>query len=179
MRSVASPGLIDPILIVHRPDIERVMAEQGLEKDAYPIVEAESELEAAELGVQKVLDRQAAALMKGCIHTDVLLHPVLTHLRTARRVSHIFVVELASYPKLLFVTDAAINIVPDLMTKAAIVQNAFDLARLFGIDRPKVAALSAWRKSRKPRLHTWRPLFLRLADEGNIGKFQQYWSFPV
>ena len=114
-------GLIDPILIGHRPDIERVMAEQGLEKDAYPIVEAESELEAAELGVQKVLDGQAAALMKGWIHTDVLLHPVLTHLRTARRVSHIFVVELASYPKLLFVTDAAINIVPDLMTKAAIV----------------------------------------------------------
>lgn len=136
-------GLIDPILIGHRPDIERVMTEQGLKKDAYPIVEAESELEAAELGVQKVLDGQAAALMKGWIHTDVLLHPVLTHLRTSRRVSHIFVVELSSYPKLLFVTDAAINIVPDLMTKAAIVQNAVDLARLFGIDRPKVAALSA------------------------------------
>ncbi|MHB1099481.1 MAG: bifunctional enoyl-CoA hydratase/phosphate acetyltransferase [Burkholderiales bacterium] len=162
-------GLIDPILIGHRPDIERVMAEQGLEKDAYPIVEAESELEAAELGVQKVLDGQAAALMKGWIHTDVLLHPVLTHLRTARRVSHIFVVELASYPKLLFVTDAAINIVPDLMTKAAIVQNAVDLARLFGIDRPKVAALSAVEEIKPAIVSTIDAACLsKMAERGQI-----------
>ena len=162
-------GLIDPILIGHRPDIERVMAEQGLEKDAYPIVEAESELEAAELGVQKVLDGQAAALMKGWIHTDVLLHPVLMHLRTARRVSHIFVVELASYPKLLFVTDAAINIVPDLMTKAAIVQNAVDLARLFGIDRPKVAALSAVEEIKPAIVSTIDAACLsKMAERGQI-----------
>ena len=162
-------GLIDPILIGHRPDIERVMAEQGLEKDAYPIVEAESELEAAELGVQKVLDGQAAALMKGWIHTDVLLHPVLMHLRTARRVSHIFVVELASYPKLLFFTDAAINIVPDLMTKAAIVQNAVDLARLFGIDRPKVAALSAVEEIKPAIVSTIDAACLsKMAERGQI-----------
>lgn len=136
-------GLIDPVLIGPRSEIEQIMMEEGLDLDTYPIIDAKSEGEAAEVGVQKILEGQAAALMKGWIHTDVLLHPVLTHLRTTRRVSHIFVVELASYPKLLLVTDAAINIAPDLMTKAEIVQNAVDLAMLFGIERPKVAALSA------------------------------------
>ena len=136
-------GLIKPIMIGNRLDIERALEERGLEPDAYPVVDAASETGAADLGIEMVLKGEAAALMKGWIHTDVLMHPVLAHLRTSRRVSHIFVVELASYPKLLFVTDAAINIEPDLMTKAEIVQNAVDLARLFGIERPKVAALSA------------------------------------
>jgi phosphotransacetylase len=136
-------GLIQPLMIGNRSEIEEALNAQGLKKDAYPIHDAASETDAAEIGISKVLAGEAAALMKGWIHTDVLMHPVLSHLRTARRVSHIFVVELASYPKLLFVTDAAINIAPDLMTKAAIVQNAVDLARLFGIEKPKVAALSA------------------------------------
>ncbi|OYV49617.1 MAG: hypothetical protein B7X10_01785 [Burkholderiales bacterium 21-58-4] len=95
------------------------------------------------IGVRQVLEGKASALMKGWIHTDVLMHPVLRDLRAGRRVSHVFVVELATYHKLLFVTDAAINITPDLAAKASIVQNAVDLARLFGIEKPKVAALSA------------------------------------
>ncbi len=136
-------GLLEPVLIGRRADIGRVWAEQGFGTDIYPVIEAESDADAAQSGVQQVLDGRATALMKGSIHTDVLMHPVLAHLRTARRASHIFVVELASYPKLLLITDAAINIAPDLMTKAAIVQNAVDLARLLGTERPKVAALSA------------------------------------
>ena len=136
-------GLIQPVMIGNRREIEAALHAQGLSRDAFPIHDAASETDAAEIGIGKVLAGEAAALMKGWIHTDVLMHPVLAHLKTARRVSHIFVVELASYPKLLFVTDAAINISPDLVTKAEIVQNAVDLARLFGIDRPKVAALSA------------------------------------
>ena len=139
----ARAGLIEPTLIGRRRDIEAVCNGLGFANDRYPIIEAESDAEAAEQGVQRVLEGQAAALMKGWIHTDVLMHPVLARLRTARRVSHVFVVELASYHKLLLVTDAAINIAPDLMTKAAIVQNAVDLARLLGIEMPKVAALSA------------------------------------
>jgi phosphotransacetylase len=139
----AQAGLIEPVLIGRRQDIEPLCEKMGLARDAYPIIEAESDAEAADRGVQRVVDGRAAALMKGWIHTDVLMHPVLARLRTARRVSHVFVVELASYHKLLFVTDAAINIAPDLMTKAAIVQNAVDLARLLGIEVPKVAALSA------------------------------------
>jgi phosphotransacetylase len=139
----AQAGLIEPILIGRRKDIEPICKKLGFAHHTYPIIEAESEAEAAEQGVQRVIDGQAAALMKGWIHTDVLMHPVLARLRTSQRVSHVFVVELPSYHKLLFVTDAAINIVPDLMTKAAIVQNAVDLARLLGIEMPNVAALSA------------------------------------
>ena len=139
----AQAGLIEPVLIGRSRDIEPICERLGFAYNTYPIIEAESDTEAAQSGVQRVIDGQAAALMKGWIHTDVLMHPVLQRIRTARRVSHVFVVELASYHKLLFVTDAAINIAPDLMTKAAIVQNAVALARLLGIELPKVAALSA------------------------------------
>jgi len=90
-----------------------------------------------------VLEGKVAALVKGWIHTDELMRPVLRKLRTARRVSHVFVADLPSYHKLLFITDAAINIAPDLATKAAILQNAVDLARILGVAEPKVAALSA------------------------------------
>jgi phosphotransacetylase len=81
--------------------------------------------------------------MKGMLHTRELMRAVLRGLRTQKRVSHCFVVELPSYHKLLFVTDAAVNIAPDLEAKAAIVQNAIDLAHLLGVERPKVAVLSA------------------------------------
>ena len=81
--------------------------------------------------------------MKGWIHTDALMRPVLSQLRTARRVSHVFIAELPRYPKLLYITDAAINIAPDLATKAQIVQNAVDLAHMLGVERPAVAALSS------------------------------------
>ncbi|MEJ2646214.1 MAG: bifunctional enoyl-CoA hydratase/phosphate acetyltransferase [Gammaproteobacteria bacterium] len=139
----AEAGLITPTLIGRGKEIRRLSSKLGIASDAYPVLEAQSDRGSAEMAVQQVLDGKAAGLMKGWIHTDVLMHPVLERLRTARRVSHVFVVELASYQRLLLVTDAAINIVPDLLTKAAIVQNAVDLARLLGIRRPKVAALSA------------------------------------
>ena len=139
----AQAGLIQPVLIGPRRDIDSLCERMGVASNTYPVIEAVSDAEAAERGVQEVVDGRSAALMKGWVHTDVLMHPVLAQLRTARRVSHVFVVELASYHKLLLVTDAAINIAPDLMTKAAIVQNAVDLARLLGIEMPNVAALSA------------------------------------
>jgi len=85
----------------------------------------------------------AQALVKGWIHTDELMRPVLAKLRTSRRVSHVFVADLPSYHKLLFITDAAINIAPDLAIKAEILKNAIDLARILGVARPKAAALSA------------------------------------
>ncbi|MEJ2651609.1 MAG: bifunctional enoyl-CoA hydratase/phosphate acetyltransferase [Gammaproteobacteria bacterium] len=139
----AQAGMIEPALIGRSRDIEPICERLGIAYNTYPIIEVDSDAEAAQCGVQRVIDGQAAALMKGWIHTDILMHPVLQRIRTSRRVSHVFVVELASYHKLLFVTDAAINIDPDLMTKAAIVQNAVDLARLLDVEVPKVAALSA------------------------------------
>lgn len=136
-------GLIKPVLIGDKNRIKAICTELGFSAENVSIVQAGSEVEAAQKGVDLVLAGQAQALMKGWIHTDVLMHPVLTHLRTARRISHVFVADLATYHKLLFISDAAINIEPDLMTKAAIVQNAVDLARILGVEIPKVAALSA------------------------------------
>ena len=138
-------GLIKPVLIGETDRIKEICSELGFSTSAnnVPIVQAGSEKEAAQKGVNLVLEGEVQALMKGWIHTDVLMHPVLEHLRTARRISHVFVADLATYHKLLFITDAAINIEPDLMTKAAIIQNAVDLAKALGVATPKVAALSA------------------------------------
>jgi phosphotransacetylase len=136
-------GLIEPVLLGPQAQIEAVCRRLGCPVDRFPVLNRASATEAAEAGVQLVLEGKAAALVKGWIHTDELMRPVLRQLRTARRVSHVFVADLPSYHKLLFITDAAINIVPDLATKAAILQNAIDLVRILGVDRPKAAALSA------------------------------------
>jgi phosphotransacetylase len=136
-------GLIEPVLLGPRAQIEAVCRQLGCSGDRFPILDIAPASEAAEAGVQLVLKGTAAALVKGWIHTDELMRPVLRHLRTARHVSHIFVADLPSYHKLLFITDAAINIAPDLAVKAAILQNAIDLARILAVERPKAAALSA------------------------------------
>jgi phosphotransacetylase len=136
-------GLIEPVLIGARSRIEALLQELDCPVGRFPILEAASETAAAQVGVELVRDSKANALIKGWIHTDVLMKPVLAQLRTARRISHVFIAELPRYPKLLYITDAAISIAPDLTIKAQIVQNAVDLAHMLGIDRPKVAALSS------------------------------------
>ncbi len=136
-------GLIEPVLLGPRVQIEAVCRQLGCPGDRFPILDMAPAAQAAEAGVQLVLEGKASALVKGWIHTDELMRPVLRQLRTARRVSHVFIADLPSYHKLLFITDAAINIAPDLAIKAAILQNAIDLARILGVDRPKAAALSA------------------------------------
>jgi phosphate acetyltransferase len=101
---------------------------------------------AAEKAVQMVRAGAAQALMKGSLHTDELMAEVVRRdvgLRTARRMSHVFIMDVPTYPKLLFITDAAINISPTLEEKADIAQNAIDLAIALGIELPKVAILSA------------------------------------
>jgi phosphotransacetylase len=136
-------GLIEPVLLGPRPAIEAVCRQLDCAPDRFPILDVADATPSAEAGVQLVLEGRAAALVKGWIHTDELMRPVLARLRTARRVSHVFVADLPSYHKLLFITDAAINIIPDLAVKAEILQNAVDLARILGVARPKAAALSA------------------------------------
>jgi phosphotransacetylase len=135
-------GLIEPLLLGPRAQIETGCRQLACPSDRFPILDM-APASAAEAGVQLVLEGKAVALVKGWIHTDELMRPVLRDLRTTRRVSHIFVADLPSYHKLLFITDAAINIAPDLAVKAAILQNAVDLVRILGVDRPKVAAVSA------------------------------------
>jgi phosphotransacetylase len=136
-------GLIEPVLLGPRAQIEVLCRQLGCPADRFPILDMAPAAQAAEAGVQLVLEGKASALIKGWIHTDELMRPVLRRLRTARRVSHVFIADLPTYHKLLFITDAAINIAPDLATKAAILQNAIDMVRILGVDKPKAAALSA------------------------------------
>ncbi len=136
-------GLITPILVGQKKKIDNVCQKLGYSSSRFTLIETNSEQEAAQKGIELVQAGEAQALAKGWIHTDALMRPVLKNLRTDRRVSHVFVADLATYHKLLFITDAAINIEPDLLTKAAIVQNAVDLAQILGVQQPKVAALSA------------------------------------
>ncbi|NDU86324.1 MAG: bifunctional enoyl-CoA hydratase/phosphate acetyltransferase [Ferrovum sp.] len=136
-------GLIEPILLGPRAQVEAVCQQLDCPLDRFPIIPVASAAEAAEMGVQLAKEGKVEALIKGWIHTDELMRPVLRQLRTARRVSHVFIADMPAYHKLLFITDAAINITPDLAIKTEILQNAIDLARILGVDRPKVAVLSA------------------------------------
>jgi len=144
MLEARDEGLIDPILIGQPSRIHQACLSTKCQRlDELEIIPAETDEEAAEKGVELVKLGKADALTKGWIHTDTLMYPVLKFLRTGKRISHVFVADLPNYSKLLFITDAAINIAPGLPEKAAIVQNAVDLARQLGVEQPKVAALSA------------------------------------
>ncbi len=143
MMEAHDAGLVEPVLIGDPRRVRALCGTLGRSLDAQRLIAADTEQEAARLGVELAQRGEVAALAKGWIHTDALMHPVLAGLRTGKRVSHVFVTELPSYDKLLFITDAAINIAPDLAIKADILRNAIDLARLLGVERPKVAALSA------------------------------------
>jgi len=139
----AEAGYVDPILIGDEEIIRKLLKPIGCKKQ-FRIVHAPVEDAMAEMGVELIEKGEVKALMKGHIHTDAFLHPILVHhLQGKKRISHVFLVDLKTYPKLLYITDAAINISPDLSTKMHIVQNAVDMARLLGVEEPKVAVLSA------------------------------------
>jgi len=136
-------GLVVPILIGKAKKIADLCETLGFDLDGTAVIDAQTETEAVETGIDLVKQGRVDALAKGWIHTDALMHPVLKLLQTGRRISHVFVTEIPSYHKLLFITDAAINITPDLSIKAEILRNAVYLARQLGVKQPKVAVLSA------------------------------------
>ena len=139
-------GLIIPFLVGPRAQILAVAGASGLDVSPYRIVEAEDAEAAVTRAVALCRTAECAALMKGSLHTDLLMHEVMKPnlgLRGQRRASHVFVMDVPDYPKMLLITDAAINIYPTLEDKVDIVQNAIDLARVLGIAQPKVAILSA------------------------------------
>jgi phosphate acetyltransferase/phosphate butyryltransferase len=140
----AEAGMITPIF-VGPPELIRTTADAaGAKISAYRIEPAADAQEAAAKAVALVKSRTAKLLMKGALHTDVLLHEVMMSLRPAgRRLSHVYVMDVPSYPKPLLVTDSAINITPTLEDKRGIIQNAIDLALVLGITAPKVAILAA------------------------------------
>jgi len=139
-------GIIAPILVGPAQRIRRVAGEWELDIAPYEIVEAPHSHAAAAKAVELVRLGRAELLMKGSLHTDELMSEVVkrdTGLRTARRISHVFMMDVPTYHKVFAITDAAINIFPTLEDKADIVQNAIDFFVALGRERPKVAILSA------------------------------------
>jgi phosphate acetyltransferase len=142
----AKRNLITPVLIGPEAKIREAAQAAGADISPYRIVDTEHSHAAAEKAVAMARGGEVEALMKGSLHTDELMGAVVpsaTGIRTTRRISHIFVMDVPTYPRVLLVTDAAINIAPGLKEKVDIVQNAIDLAHVLGIDEPKVAILSA------------------------------------
>jgi phosphotransacetylase len=142
----AGHGLITPILVGPRARIEEVAAAHHIDLRAARIEDVPHSHGAAARGVELVRRGDAELLMKGSLHTDELLGAVVAReagLRTGRRISHVFVMDVPTYHKAFIVTDAAINIAPALDDKADIVRNAIDLAISLGVSRPKVAILAA------------------------------------
>ena len=142
----AEVGIIRPILIGPEAQIRSAAEAAGIPLDELEVVDALDDVAAAEHAVALARDGKVNLLMKGSLHTATLLHEVIARtggLRTRRRLSHVFAFDIPTYAKPLLVTDAVVNIDPDLMAKAGICQNAIDLAHLLGIALPKVAILSA------------------------------------
>ena len=142
----AALGLIAPILVGPEHKILAAAERAGVDVSGFPLISTLHSHAAADRAVALVREGKASLIMKGALHTDELMHAVLAEdsgLRTGRRVSHVYLMEAASYPKPLLITDGAINISPSLDDKRDIAQNAIDLARIIGIDQPKLAILSA------------------------------------
>jgi phosphate acetyltransferase len=142
----AEAGIITPILVGPAAKITAVARQCGLDVDRYEIVDAPHSDAAAATAVELIHQSRGELLMKGSLHTDELMRAVTsgkTGLRTARRISHVFIMDVPTYPETLFITDAAINIFPDLDAKRDIVQNAIDLFTQVGLGTPRVGILSA------------------------------------
>jgi phosphate acetyltransferase/phosphate butyryltransferase len=142
----ARAGLISPILIGHAARIRAAADKLGTELGASQVIDLPDDDDASARAVALVRQGEVDALMKGSLHTDILMRAVVDRqlgLRTSRRISHVFAIDAPRYPKAIFVTDAAINVYPTLADKVDIVQNAIDLAHTLGIVQPKVAILSA------------------------------------
>jgi phosphate acetyltransferase len=138
--------LIEPILVGPEARIRDVASRAGLDISAFEIVPTEHSEDSATKAVEVVAAGRAEGLMKGSLHTDELMSAVVSRqagIRTARRISHCFIMDVPRHPDALIITDAAVNIAPSLDTKVDIVQNAIDLAHAMGVVEVRVAILSA------------------------------------
>lgn len=165
-------GLIDPILVGPEAKIRSVAKEFNLDLTGLRIVDTQHSHESAEKAVAMCRSGEAEALMKGSLHTDEMMHEVASRdkgLRTARRISHVFVMDVPTYPRTLLITDAAINIYPTLEDKADILQNCIELAHVLGVEVPKVAILSAV-ETVYPKINSTieAAALCKMADRGQI-----------
>jgi phosphotransacetylase len=164
--------LIVPVLVGPEARIRSVADAEGFELSGCRIVDAEHSHAAATRAVELARNGEVESLMKGSLHTDELMAAVVpsaTGLRTSRRISHVFIMDVPAYPRPLLVTDAAINIDPDLETKADIVQNAIELAQVLGVATPLVAILSAV-ETVNPRIRSTldAAALCKMAERGQI-----------
>jgi phosphate acetyltransferase len=168
----ARDNFIEPLLVGPEHRIRSVAEAEGIDLAGAEIIDAEHSHAAAGRAVGLIREGVAEILMKGSLHTDEVLGAVVnkaTGIRTERRISHIFVMDVPTYPKLLLISDAAVNIAPDLDSKRDICQNAIDLARTVGVERPKVAILSAVETIRPKIQSTLDAAALcKMADRGQI-----------
>ncbi len=169
----AEMGLIHPILVGPEEKIRAVAEELGLDISAYRLVSTRHSHESAAQAVALCRSGEAEALMKGSLHTDELMGAVVpsaTGLRTERRISHVFVMNVPTYPRPLLITDAAINIYPTLEVKVDILKNAIELAHALDIKEPKVAILSAV-ETVNPKIPATieAAALCKMADRGQIG----------
>ncbi|MBN8874087.1 MAG: phosphate acetyltransferase [Rhodospirillales bacterium] len=165
-------GLIAPILVAPTHRLQATAVEAGLDITGIPVVESEHSHDSAEKAVALVREAKAEALMKGSLHTDEVMGAVVAHgtgLRTARRISHCFIMDVPGYAAPLIITDAAVNIAPTLEEKVDIVQNAIDLAHALGLDQVLVAILSAMETVNPKVPSTIEAAALcKMADRGQI-----------
>ena len=164
--------LIEPILVGPEKRIREVAAKHGLDISAFEIVDADYSEESAAKAVELVREGRAEALMKGSLHTDELMGAVVkreTGLRTARRISHCFIMDVPDHDQPLIISDAAVNIAPDLKAKVDIIQNAIDLASALGQKEVRVAILSAMESVNPDVPSTLEAAALcKMADRGQI-----------
>jgi phosphate acetyltransferase len=165
-------GIITPILCGPRAKIHAAAAKAKIDIAAFELIDAEHSHAAAAKAVELVRAGRAEALMKGSLHTDELMGAVVardTGIRTARRISHCFVMDVPHHPQALIISDAAVNIAPDLEGKVDIVQNAIDLAHALGVDEVRVAILSAMETVNPKVPSTIEAAALcKMADRGQI-----------
>ena len=168
----AEANLIDPILIGPEAKIRAIAEENGFDLRQHRIVNVKHSHEAAVMAVTLVRNGDAEAIMKGSLHTDELMAEIVSRaagLRTSRRVSHVFLMDVPTYPRPIMITDAAINIAPDLEEKSHIIQNAILLAHIIGIPEPRVAILSAV-ETINPKIQSTldAAALCKMADRGQI-----------
>jgi phosphotransacetylase len=168
----AANGLITPILVGPDAKIRAAAEAACVDISSLRLVSAPHSHGAAALGVTLVRSGEAQLLMKGALHTDELMAEVVAAdigLRTERRISHVYLMDVPGYPRPLLITDAAINIAPDLEAKRDIIQNAIDLAHIIGVAQPRVAILAAV-ETINPRMPTTieAAALCKMADRGQI-----------
>lgn len=149
VQQAVSEGIVEPILVGDKEKIESIANELGFNCSAYEIIDEKDGSKACEIATKKVSSGEAQVLMKGLIDTGIIMKQVLNKeygLRTGKVISHVALFHIPTYHKLLFVTDCAMNVAPDLNQKKEIIENAIGLAHSMGIEKPKVAVLAAKEK---------------------------------